>query len=106
MLDGFLALFKKVTYCALLPHAPQVATRVTPKYDAWEWVKRDDRMYMGAPSGAFDRCSIIGGAAGAFGRALIAMGRVKYALHWPLFLRSEPITLWRELSARRTAVFG
>ena len=31
--------------------------------------------------------------AGAFDRALIAMDRVKYAPHWPSYLRSEFITL-------------
>ena len=36
MLDGYLTLFKKVAYSAILSHAPQVAPRVTSKYDAWE----------------------------------------------------------------------
>ena len=44
--------------------------------------------------------------AGAFGRAFIAKSRAKYALHWPLYLRTEFITLWQELSARRMTVFG
>ena len=107
MLDGYLTLFKKVAYSAILSHAPQVAPRVTSKYDAWEWVKHHARMYMAAPSGAsLDRRIVIGGMAGAFDGALIAMGRVKYALHWPLFFRSEFISLRQELSACRMAVFG
>ena len=60
----------------------------------------------GSPLGLLTRRSVIGGLAGALARALIAMGRVKYALHWPLYLRSEFITLWQELSERRMAVLG
>ena len=94
MLDEFLTLFKKVLYFAVFAHAPQVSTQVTSKYDAWEWVKDHARMYVEAPSGAsVDRRSVIGGMADSFDRALIAMGRVKYALHWPLYLRSEFIIL-------------
>ena len=107
MLDEFFSLFKIVAHFAILAHAPQASTQVTSKYDAWEWVKHHARMYMAAPSGAsLDRRIVIGGMAGAFDGALIAMGRVKYALHWPLFFRSEFISLRQELSACRMAVFG
>ena len=44
--------------------------------------------------------------AGALDRALIARGRVEYALHWPLYLRSEFITLQQEPADCRMAVFG
>ena len=42
----------------------------------------------------------------AFGRSLIAMGRVKYALHWPMYLRIEFVALWQEVSTSRMAIFG
>ena len=51
-------------------------------------------MYLDAPPEAsFDRRGVIGGMENASDRALIAMGRVKYALHWPTFLRVEFLTL-------------
>ena len=59
-----------------------------------------------SPPGLLTRRSVIGGVAGPLARALIAMGRVKYALHWPLYLRFEFITLRQELSERRMAVLG
>ena len=102
-----MALLKKAAYFAIFAHAPQVATHVTSKYDAWGWAKRDTQMFMEAPSRAsFGRRSVIGGMAGALGRNPIAMGRANYALHWPLLPRSEFISLRRELSARRMTVFG
>ena len=45
-------------------------------------------------------------SADAFDRSLIAMGRVRYALHWPTYLRIEFVTLWREVSTSRMAIFG
>ena len=106
-LGEFLTLFKKAAYFAVFAHAPQVSTQVTPRYDAWEWAKHHARIYMDAPSGAsFDRRSVIGGTAGALDRALIAMVRVKFALHWPVFLRSEFTSVWQELSECRMTVFG
>ena len=95
MLDEFATLFKQVAYFATFAHAPSVTDQVTTKFDAWEWAKYHARMYLDAPTEAsFDRRGVIGGMANAFDRALIAMGRVKYALHWPLYFRAEFLTLW------------
>ena len=44
--------------------------------------------------------------AGIFHRAFVALGRLKYALHWPLPLCSECIFLWQELSERRMIEYG
>ena len=44
-------------------------------------MKHDARMYLDvSPEASPDRRGVIGGTAYAFDRALIAMGRVKYAL--------------------------
>ena len=107
MSDEFATLSQKVAYFAVFAHAPQASNQVTSKIDAWEWVKHHARMYTDAPPEAsLDRRSVISGMAGASVRALIAMSGAKYALHWPLYLRSEFITLRQELSARRMHVFG
>ena len=99
-LDVFATLFKKVAHFAAFAHAPQASGE-------WEWVKHHARMFMGAPPEAsFDRRGVSGGMAGAFDRARIAMGRAKYALRWPLYLRADFITLRQDLSARRTTIFG
>ena len=45
-LDEYLALSKKVVYFAIFAHAPQVATQVTSKYDAWGCMKHHARMYL------------------------------------------------------------
>ena len=85
----------QVGHFAVFAHAPNVADQVTSKFDAWEWAKHHARMYVDAPPEAtFDRRGVIGGMANAFDRAPIAMGRVKYALHWPLYFRAEFLTLW------------
>ena len=82
MLGEFVSVFKQISYYAVFAPAQQVSRQVTSKFDAWEWVKHHARMYMDAPPEAFfDRRSVIGGMANAFDRSLIAMGRVKYALH-------------------------
>ena len=44
--------------------------------------------------------------ANAFGRSLIAMGCVKYALRWPPYLRIIFVTLWQEVSTARMDIFG
>ena len=54
----------------------------------------------------FDCRGVIGGMANAFGRSLFAMGRVKYALHWPTYLRIEFVTLWQGVSTFRVDIFG
>ena len=65
------------------------------------------RVCLDAPQEApFDPRGVIGGMANAFGPPLIAMGRVKYALHWPTHLRIEFVTLWQEVSTSRTGIFG
>ena len=93
MRDESMTLSKKVMYFAVVAHAPQASTQVTSKFDAWEWAKRHARMYMGAPPEAsFDRRGVIGGMAGAFDRALVAMGRATYDLRWLLYLRPEFIS--------------
>ena len=62
---------------------------------------------MKAPSGAsFGRRRIIGWMVDDLDRALIARGRVKFALRWPLFLRSEFLSLWQEFSECRITVLG
>ena len=43
--------------------------------------------------------------AGAFSRTLIVLGRVKYALQRPVYLRTEFIIMRQELSARRMTIF-
>ena len=64
-------------------------------------------MYLGAPPEASsDRRGAIGGMANAYGRALIAMGRAKYALHWPTYLRVEFAPLCQEVSTSRMTIFG
>ena len=100
-------LFKNVAYFAAFAHALQVSDQVTSEFDAWEWVTRHARMNMDAPPEAsFDRRGVIGGIASAFDRARSAMGRAKYALRWPLYLRTEFIARLQELSARSVADFG
>ena len=107
MMGEFVSLFKKISYFAVFAHAKQVSDQVTSKFDAWEWVKRHARMYLDAPPEApFDRRSVIGGMANAFDRSLIAMGRVKYALRWPTYLRIEFVTLWQDVSTTRMGIFG
>ena len=44
--------------------------------------------------------------ANAFDRSLIAMGRVKYALHWPAYLRTDFVTLQQEVPTARMDIFG
>ena len=44
--------------------------------------------------------------ANAFERFLITMGRVRYALHWPAYLRLEFVSLWQEVSTPRMNLFG
>ena len=103
----FPTLSKKVVYFAIFAHAPQVATRVSSKYESRERAKQHDRMFTKAPPEAFfGRRRMIGGMVGALGRALFARGRVKFTLRWPLFLRPEFITLWQELSECRITVLG
>ena len=64
-------------------------------------------MYLDAPPEApFDRRGVIGGGASALGRSLIAMGRAKYALRRPTYLRIEFVTLWQEVSTSRMDTCG
>ena len=80
--DEIATLLKKTAYFAVFAHAPKVSTQVTPKFDVWGWAKHHARMYMDAPPEAsFGRRGVIGGMAGAFGRALIIVGRAKYDPH-------------------------
>ena len=93
-LGDFATLHKRILHFAVFAHAPQASGHVTSKFDAWEWAKHHARMYLDAPKEAhFDRRSVIGGMANAFGRALITMGRARYALHWPAYLRFEFVSL-------------
>ena len=65
------------------------------------------RMNLDAPpEDLFDRRSGIGGMANALDRSLIAMGRVKYALRRPAYLRIDFVTLWQEVSAALMGIFG
>ena len=48
----------------------------------------------------------IGGMADIFGRSLIALGRIKYAVFWPPQLRSEFMYVWQSLSERRMIISG
>ena len=65
------------------------------------------RIIVDAPADAqFDRRGVFGGMAGAFDRALIAMGRLMFALSRSASLRLEFTTLRQELSARRMVAFG
>ena len=104
MLGEFVSLFKKISYFAVFAHAKQASGQVTSKFDAWEWVKRHAKMYLDALQEAPpDRRGAIGGMANAFDRSLIAMGRVKYALHSPAYLRIEFVTLWQAVPTSRMA---
>ena len=97
-LDQFLALFKRVLYFATFAHAPKVGPEASPKYDSWEWVQKHARLYVGRPPDvSFHRRGAPGGMAGIFGWAPVALGRLKYALHWPMPLCSGFIYLWWEL---------
>ena len=70
-------------------------------------MKHHARVYLDAPTEASCDCrGVIGGMASAFDRALIAMGRAKYALHWPTYLRIEFVTLWQEVPTSRMVIFG
>ena len=101
-IDDFLETFKRVLYFALFAHAPTTPGQVKSKFAAWEWVKEYAKKYLDAPSNAdFDRRVVIGGMANVFDRSLIAMGRIKYSVHWPEPLRSEFISLWQTLSDSR-----
>ena len=106
VLGGSATLSKKVAHSAVFAHAPQVSDQVASKFDAWEWAKHHARMHMDAPPEAsFGRRGVISGTASAFGRALIAMVRAKYALQWPLYLRTEFVTPRQAISARRMNIF-
>ena len=106
-LGDFVSLFKQISYSAVFPHAQQVSDQTNAKFEAWEWVKQHARMYLDAPKEPqFDRRSVIGGLANAFGRSLITMGRARYALHWPACLRFEFVSPWQEVSAPRMDLFG
>ena len=88
MLGDIVPLFKQISYFAVFAHAQQVSGRITSKFDAGERVKHHARMYLDAPPEAsLDRRGVIGGMANAFDRALTAIGRVKYASHWPTYPR-------------------
>ena len=107
MLGDFATLIEKIMYFAVCAHAPQVSDQATSKFDAWEWVKHHARMFLDAPPEAsFDRRGVIGGMANCLGRALISMGRAKYALQWPPYLRIEFVTLRQEVATPRVTIFG
>ena len=100
--DDFLETFKRVLYFALFAHAPSTPDQAKSKFAAWEWVKEYAKKYLDAPQNAeFDRRVVIGGMANVFDRSLIAMGRIRYSVHWPEPLRSEFISLWQTLSESR-----
>ena len=107
MLDDFATLLKKISYSAAIAHAEQVSGQVASKFDAWEWAKRHARMYLDAPPEAPLNCrGVIGGMVNALDRALIFMGRAKYALRWPTYLCIEFVTLWQEVTTSRVTIFG
>ena len=107
MLGDFVSALIQISHFSVFAHAQQVSERVTSKSDAWGWVKHHANMYLDAPPEApFDRRSVVGGMANAFDRSLIALGRVKYALHWPPHLRINFVTLWQEVSTARVDIFG
>ena len=104
-IDEFSDTFKRVLYFALFAHAPTTPAQVESKFAAWERVKEYAKKYLNAPDDAvFDQRVVIGGLANVFDRALIALGRIKYEVHWPEPLRSEFIALWQTLSENRTRV--
>ena len=88
--EHFLATFKQVLYFAIFAHAPPVPGQVSTKYMAWAWAKEYTEKFLNAPEDAkMDKRMAIGGMADIFGRSLIALGRIKFAVFWPPQPRSE-----------------
>ena len=77
----FLVAFKQVLYFAIFAHAPPVSEHASSKFMAWAWVKEYTEKFLKASDDAkFDKRAVIGGMADIFGRSLIALGRIKYAV--------------------------
>ena len=105
--DKFLCTFKRVLYFALFAHAPRSPEQVSNKHEAWLWVKDYVGKFINATEEAnCDKRTVVSGMAEAFDRALLAMGRIKYPLHWPPSLCGEFISIWSNLSDHRMALNG
>ena len=105
--EKFLRTFKRVLYFAIFAHAPQSPEQVANKHEAWLWIKDYVGKFVNATKDAkCDMRTVVSGMAEAFDRALIAMGRIKYPLHWPPTLCGEFVTIWSTLSDHRMALNG
>ena len=79
--EHFLGTFKKMLYFAIFAHAPTASGQASTKYMAWAWAKEYTEKFLNAPDDAkFGKRVVIGGMADIFGRSLIALGRIKYAV--------------------------
>ena len=103
--EHFLGIFKKVLYFAIFAHSPPAPGQANTKYAAWARVKEYAEKFLSASADAkFDRRVVIGAMANVFDRSLIALGRIKYAVHWCPKLRREYMDLWQTLTDRRMMV--